>query len=208
MEISERIHNRMKSMSLRSIDVVKMAGVSRGTVSQWINGIAVPGGKNLLSLAKVLSCNPEWILTGKGAPEDLGNIGAGPKVTGHYPLISWVQAGDWNETENFHESDLVLYPCPTKCSASTFVLKVQGISMEPVFKDGDLIFVDPERQAEHNSYVVVRINGNNQATFKQLIVDNGINFLQPANKNWPEQIIKIKEDSTIVGVVIFAGRGF
>ncbi len=133
------------------------------------------------------------------------NIARGPIIHRQLPLINWVQAGNWTD---IHASDeplevLEYYPCPIKCSPRSFVLRVQGSSMEPKFNDGDLIFVDPDVEVTHGKFVVVRLNDSNQATFKQLIVENNQLFLKAVNPDWPQRIMSIEEEATICGVVVF-----
>lgn len=70
--------------------------------------------------------------------------------------------------------------------------------MEPEFWDGEIIIVDPERNAKHRDYVVVRLDGG-EATFKQFIVDAGRKYLKPLNKRYP--ILEITQDAVICGVV-------
>lgn len=136
------------------------------------------------------------------------NVVAGPEIKGKFPLISWVAAGAWHDITEIHPSEAPLYPCPVNCSDKTFVLRVQGISMEPLFRDGDLIFIDPEAEWRHGSYVVARLDDHNEATFKQLVIESGQKYLKPVNPNWPEQIIPINGNCTIVGPVVFSGRAF
>ncbi len=139
-------------------------------------------------------------------PEYQHNTISGPTIHRQLPLINWVQAGNWTDITNTESLDGVDYlPCPVKCSPRSFVLRVQGSSMEPKFNDGDLIFVDPEVEAIHGKYVVVQLNGSNQATFKQLIVENNQQFLKAVNPGWPDRIIAIEEEATICGVVVFKG---
>ncbi|MEE9411653.1 MAG: S24 family peptidase [Methylococcales bacterium] len=132
----------------------------------------------------------------------------GPTIHRQLPLINWVQAGNWTEINTSDEQFEVLeyYPCPIKCSPRSFVLRVQGSSMEPKFTDGDLIFVDPDVEAVHGKFVVVQLNDTNQATFKQLIVENNQQFLRAVNPDWPQRIIAIEEEATICGVVVFKGE--
>ena len=80
--------------------------------------------------------------------------------------------------------------------------------MEPVFREGDLIFVDPMAESHHGSYIVARLDAQNEATFKQLIIEQGKQYLKPANPSWPEQIIPITSECSIVGTVVFAGKIF
>ena len=136
------------------------------------------------------------------------NLAAGPDVHRMVPVISWVQAGDWNEViDNFHVGDAEeMIPCPVRCSSATFVLRVRGASMEPKFHDGELIFVDPEAEARNKSFVIVRLESDKEATFKQLIIEGQRRYLKPLNPNWPDPIIEITGRATICGVVIFKGE--
>ena len=125
-----------------------------------------------------------------------------------YPLISWVQAGSWSEIAgSFELGDARdLLPCPVHCSKDTFVLRVRGQSMEPRFRDGDLIFVDPHAPADNGRFVVVRLDGSQEAIFKQLIIEGDRRYLKALNPDWPQRIIEINESAWICGVVVFKGE--
>jgi SOS-response transcriptional repressor LexA len=120
------------------------------------------------------------------------------------PLISWVQAGNWAEViDNFSPGDAEEYlDCPVTCSSTTFCLRVRGDSMEPRFHDGEYIFVDPAGEARNKSFVIVRLDSELEATFKQLIVEGEKRYLKPLNPQWPTAIIEINGNATICGVVI------
>ncbi|MDO6525421.1 LexA family transcriptional regulator [Motilimonas sp. 1_MG-2023] len=203
---------RRKELGLTQAETARAVGVSRVSIGQWEKGETSPKGENLHSLAKVLKCDPGWLLNGQGSPLPEGfdkNVAPVHQLLhGAFPLISWVQAGDWSDISltAVHEADH--YPCPVKCSKNTFLLKVMGRSMSPVFNEGELIFVDPEVQAVDGKYVVARLEDENQATFKQLIIEDGHKFLQAANPNWPTPIQPINGNCTIVGVVISSMRLF
>jgi len=129
------------------------------------------------------------------------------------PLISWVRAGNWSAvTDNHHPFDADEWvPCPVAHSRSTFALQVRGESMHnphgrPSFHDGDIIYIDPERNPEQGSLVVVRLDDSAEATFKKLIIEGNKRFLKALNPAWPEPIIEINGNATICGVVIFKGE--
>lgn len=140
-----------------------------------------------------------------------------PRDQGLCPLLSWVAAGSWHDmqTPDGQGDDASEWmPCPVSHSASTFVLQVRGESMyNPTgrlsFADGDLIFVDPQRQPTNKSCVVVRREAEQTATFKQLVQEgeppNAREYLKPLNPQWPEPIIELTEDARLCGVVIFKG---
>lgn len=121
-----------------------------------------------------------------------------------YPLISKKQAVNWCKpiTDSSH---IKRFSCPVPCSKKTFLLEVDGISMEPDFKAGHLIWVDPDREAINKSLVVARLGNNEEATFKQMIIEDGMKMLKPMNRDWPEQYIQLDENCEILGIVIFCG---
>lgn len=144
-------------------------------------------------------------------PETLGKYEArkpGSIIRDAYPLISWVQAGEWTEIAEGYvpEYGSELYPCPVNCSEETFVLRVRGVSMEPKFHEGDLIFVDPNVDPLHGKYIVVQLEEPNEATFKQLIIEGDKQYLKALNPDWPKPIIEVDTAATICGVVVFKGE--
>lgn len=140
--------------------------------------------------------------------ESESNAHRGPDIRSLHPVISWVQAGHWKEVSkdrDFQHGDELL-PCPVTCSQDTFVLRVNGISMEPRFHDGDLIFVDPHVEPIGGRYVVVMLEESEEATFKQLIVEGGRQYLKALNPEWPNRIIEVNQNARICGVVVFKGE--
>jgi SOS-response transcriptional repressor LexA len=69
------------------------------------------------------------------------------------------------------------------------------------FRDGDIIFVDPAKDAENGSLVIAKLVDSQEATFKQLVMEGSRRFLKPLNPAWPEPIIELGADAIICGVV-------
>ena len=125
------------------------------------------------------------------------------------PLISKVQAGAWTEAVDVHEEGYAedWMPCPVKHGKHTYILQVEGESMfDPrgpkSFRNGDYIFVDPERQPESGSLVIAKKDDEQAATFKQLIIEGEKKYLKALNRDWPERILEIDDSTRICGVVI------
>ena len=66
---SDRINQRMKDLGLQHKDLVAATGASKGTVTNWINGVNNPTGKRLVQLAQALKTTSSWLLTGNSTPE-------------------------------------------------------------------------------------------------------------------------------------------
>lgn len=206
MDIAERVKERRKQLGLTQYQLADLVGVAQTSIQKLERG-DTKNPRNIEALARGLQCSPEFLRF--GISDNINsNVAPGPTLKAAVPLISWVQAGSWSDINEVREFDADRYLCPVKCSDQTFALKVQGVSMEPKFYDGDLIFVDPQADCIHGSYVVARLDDDNQATFKQLIIESGHKFLKAANPNWPDQLIPINGNCTLVGKVVFAGKSF
>jgi len=135
-----------------------------------------------------------------------GSAEPGPDNT-LYPLISWDQAAERSIIGRKSTCDAEVWlPCPVTCSTDTYVLSVTGVSMEPRFHEGHLLYVDPQVAAVHGKYVVVKLAESDEALFRQLIVEGNRQYLKALNPDWPNRIIELNADPTLCGVVIFKGE--
>ncbi len=170
-------------------------GIDRATLSKIETGRQSATVQRVEQIAATLGLAPiDIYLAG-----DNGNVEDGPELTGRVPLISWVQAGVWQDViDNLQPGQGERIATTWPARAHTFALRVRGDSMEPKFPDGCIIIVEPDDTATHGNYVIVRQNGD-EATFKQLISDGGTWLLKPLNPRYP--ILPMSGDSVIVGVV-------
>ena len=131
------------------------------------------------------------------------------------PVLSWVQAGEFCEEHEPYPEGAVedWVNSPVKAGSRAFALKVRGQSMynptgKPSFSEGDIIFCDPDRNAQHKSLVICRLDDQKEATFKRLLIEGDTKMLEALNPSWPERIIKINGNATICGVVFGRYDGF
>lgn len=136
--------------------------------------------------------------------------GGAPAIPGkrecrNVPVISWVQAGGWTEssmTDPMADCDWI--PGPSKCSSDAFALVVKGDSMtNPYgisFPDGSHIIVDPAAEPHNKSFVVAQLEGSDDATFKQLILDAPNTYLKPLNPQYP--VLTVDREMRIIGTVV------
>ena len=84
------------------------------------------------------------------------------------PVLDYVQAGHWtgvipdvgdNEMREAVMTDLEHPP-------STFAMRIRGDSMEPQFREGDVVVIAPTVEPKPGDFVVAT-NGSGEATFKQ-----------------------------------------
>lgn len=216
METNDRIKDRMRTLGLKGVDITREIGVSSGAISQWRAGDNKPAGENLLNLARMLQCTPDWLLTGQGpAPTEAFkvkesgsayfNTEPGPIVANRVPLLSLVQAGAWTEVEERFMQDAMEWRETTaRVSAEAFALRVVGDSMlnphgSPSIPEGSVVIVDPEIEPTNGRIVVARLSGTQEATLKKLVIDGSQRYLMPLNPSFKP--IDINGNCKIIGVV-------
>ena len=199
---SDRLSEYIKSNYELQKVFIEEYGFSQSEISTLINGKRSFGEKKARSIEAAVGL-PEGYLDREPA-----NVTILEKQIRQVPLVSFVAAGAF---ENIKELDIDTYvPCPQNCSNKTFALRVEGLSMyDPnpyalkSFRPGEIIFCDPEVPAMSGSLVVVRLESESRATFKEIHYDEwGNMYLRPLNPDWEEQEIEVTEPALIVGVVI------
>lgn len=201
----------MLDMDVSNAKLARMIGVSRPTIGNWIDGKSAPTGENLTNLANALKVDPNWLMSGKESQARLdNNVDVSQKIPFDgrpIPVISWVAAGSFEPIETvLRDAEVDEYLPPIKeCGRNGYGLIVTGISMSPKFEPEDRIYVNPDFQVidlKTGDLVIVSCAGDNEATFKQLIIEGATKYLKPLNPKWDEQIIKLTEDCRLVGKVV------
>lgn len=166
---SERIKELRKEHGLTQQKLGELVGVKKSSISQWESGEHAPSGDNLVALARVFGVSPHWLSTGKGSPEipnvEPAVIPQGARV----PILSYVQAGNWREMceqATAFDGSLEYVAAGVSVGSCAFGLWVRGNSMEPDFKEGDLLIVDPDEAPKAGDFVIAK-NGSEEATFKK-----------------------------------------
>lgn len=205
MDIAETIKSRRQALRLTQQALADKIGVGQSAVQQWESGMSAPRRRHLPSVAEALGMTVAELM---GAPTaENTNALEGPPIAGAVPLISWVQAGTWNETVDNHaphDAETWLY-ATRQVSPRAFALRVRGDSMEaphgrPTYPDGSIIIVDPDRSVYNGARVVVRLEGQQESTFKVFVEDSGRRYLKPLNPRYP--IIEVSSEATVCGVVV------
>lgn len=200
MSLGQRLKQAREKAQVSQRGLAKRSGLSQQLISKLENGL-VESTTEVFRLAEALGVDPRWLATGKGSPQSGDDVVQGPAIMAYVPLISWVAAGNWREVVDPYPpgGGENLVPATCRVGNNAYALRVQGDSMEPVFPNGSIIIVDPASEARHGSYVIVRLDDAEQATFKQLVIDGGIRYLKPLNPRYP--VMEIRERATVCGVV-------
>ena len=231
MTIGEFIKDRRQRAGLSAKEVAKRAGVSDVYILYIERGLRNPTFSNLAKIMEALGVPFEEFLISTGYMVERGHYQAGnhahlqahlqigepspdmnveplsAKGLAKIPVISWVTAGKWKEVcDAFEPGDADEWIESDIKGVHVFALRVTGDSMEPEFKDGEIIIVNPHLEATPGDFVVVK-NKQGQATFKQLKKYGNRWVLHPLNSRYPDLEVK-KGDFSIIGRVVKKERRY
>lgn len=194
-EFGQAIKHLRLRVGLTQPELAEHIGVDKTNVSRYETGKQGMDFDRLILLAETLKVP----LSDMFSMAETGNLSSAPDIKGTVPLISWIQAGHWNEViDNLHLGEGERIATTYRKRKHTYALRVRGDSMEPKFPEGAILIVEPEESPEPGAFVIVRQNGG-EATFKQLMVDGTTRYLKPLNPRYP--IMELKADAVICGVV-------
>ncbi len=198
--IGERLKSIRESRGLSQAQLAKLCGYSAASrIGNYELGERKISADDAIVISEALGISPAELMFGSQSEQVIKNY--------EYPLFTKVQAGVFStEFNSYTQKDAVSWiPTAKKASERSFWLEVEGQSMtappggKPSFPEGMLILVDPEEEVEFRDFCVARLL-NDEFTFKRLIRDGGIEYLEPLNPRF--DLIPINGNCTIIGKVI------
>ena len=108
--------------------------------------------------------------------------------------------------------EVITLELPKKISKikNIFAVKVNGVSMEPEFKDGDILILDPNipcYEELDKQIVVIELNGERYV--KQLRYEDDYKpYLFSYNKFYPPILINGSDEARIIGRIVHLSRNY
>ena len=205
---SKNLNYFMNAHSIDRYRIAQITDVKYSTVSDWCNGIYYPRIDKIELIADYFGISKADLIE-KHNWESSSRLATMEKKVVRVPLLGKIPAGlPFEAIEDSFTVDYEEVPANwTNGDKKFFALKIEGDSMEPEYKDGDVVVFLFTPEFNSGQDCCVRINGSD-ATFKRvskkengimltpLNLDNSTGFL-PTFYTW-EEIEKIPIE--IIGV--------
>lgn len=199
--LAKNLETLMQERQISQTRLSKISSVSQSYIFKILNDqIKKPSLDTLEKLATALDSTVAQLNHSLELPKEADPVVGLRKV----PLISWVQAGLPTPVASLDDMDK-WYICPVRISKNGFALKVRGESMEPMFFEGDIVFIDPEVPAESGRIVAAVDDGaaDPEATLKKLVKDGSDYYLKALNPDWPgPKFQPLTQSMRIAGVAV------
>lgn len=169
---AENLRSLRRNKKLTQNDLALIFNVSNGTIAMWETGKRTPDTETLKKIANFFNTSLDYLLS------NAQKHGQGVKI----PVLGVIPAGIPIEAVE----DVLGYEEITPKLASTgefFALKVKGDSMLPDIKNGDILIVRQQEDAENGDTCVIMVNGNDATVKKIKKMESGI-MLIPNNSDF------------------------
>jgi transcriptional regulator with XRE-family HTH domain len=87
-------------------------------------------------------------------------------------------------------------------SKNAFALKAKDLTMSPLFPIGTLLIFDPNVKAENQDFILSNICNQEEAVFRQMLVDRNDIYLKPLNSDFRTIFIDGVDNFKILGTLI------
>jgi SOS-response transcriptional repressor LexA len=161
-DIGVRIRERRERLGWSQTKLATLAGISQSFLWRIETGRWTASWETYIKLAGALGVSIDSFLLSHSNVEDA------PTDWRRVPILDYREAAHWNPVdsspagEEQHETIMTDLEHPS----STFALRVRGNSMEPEFREGDIVVIDPTIPPKPGDYVVAT-DSSGEANFKQ-----------------------------------------
>lgn len=186
---SKNLNKILNAIGMSPVELSKDSGVSKSALNHYLKGDLVPSQENAEKMAAVLKVNPLWLMgIQKNMIPDQPVVSDGAvqiKVLGRVAAGIPIEAvTEYIDTEEI--------PAKMAQSGDYFGLQIHGDSMEPRMREGDVVIVRQQDDAENGDIVIAMVNGSD-ATCKRLTKYAGGIGLISLNPNYDPMMFTDQE---------------
>lgn len=209
---AQRLSLALSNNNMIPQELSNASGVSKASISQYLNGSHAPSNISSGKMARILNVNPLWLM-GFDAPMNTNsqveaapssNKGVSVKVLGRVAAGIPIEAiTDIIDMEEITE-DLAK-------TGEFFGLKIKGNSMSPNICNNDVVIVRQQSDAENGEIVIATVNGDEAMCKRLRKYKDGIELMS-INPGYDSYEFSNKEiwetPVTIIGKVVELRRKF
>ena len=161
-DIRTRVVDLRKQRKWTQGRLSQLSGVDASAISRFEKGERGLNVEKLGMLAGAFGVGLDALIV------STSNVDLAPHDVRRIPVIDYVQAGKWAEVQmrlaegDFQETSAT----SVECAPSSFKMRIRGDSMQPLFKEGDLVTIDQTVTPMPGDYVVA-VDETGDATFKK-----------------------------------------
>lgn len=208
----ERFNSALQKAAITGAQLAEMTNLSAGAISHWRTGRRdIQSYEAASKVARALKVSTDWLMYGKGKPDDNVEASSPNYITIPYKKITF-QCGEGYEPsyeDIFEETFLKLEDkffvdnqvSPNHC----ICVKAEGDSMEPLIYDGEYVVIDQNQRTDIKEGCVYAFGVQGKMKIKRLYpkIDGSL-IIKSENKNFGDDHVppELMDSVVIIGRVI------
>ena len=154
----------------------------------------VPELPDIQKLAQVLDCGIEYLAYGTRQRR-------GGEALQQVPILRWEQIKRVKNGRMPRKiKEHISLPSELRVSDTAFAVHVADNLMEPEFKEGDIVVIDPQATVWHGRFVIVMFHGESNPVLRRYFCEGKRCYFITLDKQMPA--VMQNETSEIYGVVV------
>lgn len=153
-----RIKELRTGLGIKQADLAKALKVSQATMSGYETGKYEPDLKTLKAIADYFAVSVDFVLGGNPMPAAIKGI----RVPVYAAVAAGIPIEAIEDIVDYEEIDAAL-----AATGDFFGLRIKGDSMEPRMREGDVVIVRKQDDADTGDIAIILVNGN-EATVKKI----------------------------------------
>lgn len=183
--------------------------ITKGRLSRWENDKEEPKLSSLKILADYFNVSLDYLIGLSKNPFPKNVFPIDKESFRNVPLVGTIACGTPILAEQNIEGFVPMFYNKDLKNDVIFALKCKGDSMEPTFRDGDIVFIKKQPSVEDGEIAAVLVDDNEEATLKRIKHVGKQVLLMPDNTSGYNPIIlDSKNPGKILGKVIESRRKF
>lgn len=212
--LSSNLKTLMSLSQINASELARRTGIAQPIIHRLSTGQNVnPKLATVKPIARYFMISISQLIGEEPLPNDQSfqNLTAEHRGWNRVPLISWADAVKWPTPLSQYQNanDAVYISTDAHVSKLAYSLVIKGCAMEPLLPQGTTIIVEPKRKPNNRDFVVVHLQGEEEARLKQVIIDGRDRYLKSLNPDLDEiKVSKLTTDDQFLGVMTQAKVDF
>lgn len=197
-DISDILSELIKRKGLSMPEIARRTKIPQPTIYRIAQGEHQrPHNKTLKALSDFFNVSIDQLL----GIEPLGPLVKQVHAS-QLPILNCKQVIDWPQVKH-NDFEYILFD--KKISTEAFALRMPDKSMEPLITKDAILIVDPTKEPEYRSLVIVKLYNLERVIIRQLIKDANNFYIKPINQDFDSfEMVMLTEKDLIMGTVIEA----
>lgn len=191
---------------MKPADLAREVNLPQPTIHRIVTGQSTrPYKSSLEPIAEFFAVSVEQLLGESSSLDEMWkNEPVASKnhspIVKNIPIVGWSQINELEEARQHNEKYIVALG---NFSEGAFATVMPDSSMEPFFRCGTLLIVDPDHPAKDRSYVLAHLKENQLFIFRQLLIDGDDRYLKPLNPDLNQFRMRLlQSEDAIIGSLI------